>query len=813
MRLMSVSTASVVRACGAAASLACCAGAAHATAFSWATGVSANWNTSARWTPMGVPSSSADTASITVAPDSSPYTVTVSNGFTLGGLTLDQPQATVLIGGGGQLAMASGAAVNLTAGKLSINGGSLTQAGAGTFTMAPGSTLETFSNVTMPSGMAYTLGGAIVMDGTLQGFPAAGWTNGGAITLTGPALSWLFSTGPMTNDGTITADTAGGGRRIQTPITNSATGAIVMNADTEWRSGPHSNSGFVKVALFKTLTVGSFATVNQHAGNFLVAGSYTHLNGAFNMNGGALTVQQSFFKDGGNFAYNGGTIDGAPTLRNAVLTLNPGATNPATFALRGGGNTLVGAVGPDVTLCTEATALEPAGVSAFGDLTNDGVILLHPSVEHPATISSLNLDGLNGALYNQGRLGAERAPTAGLDSPLAAAAFLTLLNADTGIFEAGSSVRFSLDAIQAIHQSRGQVRTAAPTRIEPEGAIVIEAGSASTFRQEAGTIINDGAFIVEQGCTFEHAGGACTGNPIRIEGGALTIGPGAEAGEYALLGGNNIITADEIAANQRIILAPDTEKPGTSDGGATWSPDTVGETPAMEGEFEIVSGGGLRSALTVHQALLIAQFGKMFVTALEDYIRAVIIVNSLPLQMRGRIIWAEETRGGDGAASFTGMPLELQGDYSQTPTGTLAPRMFGDGLSDRLEVSGAAALDGSLELGLGAGYAPAWGHSASVMTYASRTGDFASFAAPTLPAHLRWWRSAGATAYTIGVRHIADTNHDGVVDFLDLNNVLSYFGLPAPPGSAATIGDANTDGVVDFLDLNHVLGAFGTSAP
>lgn len=51
-----------------------------------------------------------------------------------------------------------------------------------------------------------------------------------------------------------------------------------------------------------------------------------------------------------------------------------------------------------------------------------------------------------------------------------------------------------------------------------------------------------------------------------------------------------------------------------------------------------------------------------------------------------------------------------------------------------------------------------------------------------------------------------DTNGDGVVDFSDLNQVLSQFGQ----SGAGLAGDLNGDGVVDFLDLNIVLGVYGT---
>ena len=54
-----------------------------------------------------------------------------------------------------------------------------------------------------------------------------------------------------------------------------------------------------------------------------------------------------------------------------------------------------------------------------------------------------------------------------------------------------------------------------------------------------------------------------------------------------------------------------------------------------------------------------------------------------------------------------------------------------------------------------------------------------------------------------------DLNGDGVVNFADLNIVLSNFGNTGEPG--AVPGDANDDGVVNFADLNVVLTNFGQS--
>jgi hypothetical protein len=57
----------------------------------------------------------------------------------------------------------------------------------------------------------------------------------------------------------------------------------------------------------------------------------------------------------------------------------------------------------------------------------------------------------------------------------------------------------------------------------------------------------------------------------------------------------------------------------------------------------------------------------------------------------------------------------------------------------------------------------------------------------------------------------ADFNLDDVIDFADLNVVLSNFGDVGFPPLTIPLGDANGDLRVDFDDLNAVLSAFGTS--
>lgn len=84
-----------------------------------------------------------------------------------------------------------------------------------------------------------------------------------------------------------------------------------------------------------------------------------------------------------------------------------------------------------------------------------------------------------------------------------------------------------------------------------------------------------------------------------------------------------------------------------------------------------------------------------------------------------------------------------------------------------------------------------------------------------------WWIRGAHMFYSLGEGRAmiiggtvaaacpGDTNGDGVVDFADLNEVLSTFNLVAP----GQPGDVNDDGRVDFADLNIVISAFNQPCP
>jgi hypothetical protein len=72
--------------------------------------------------------------------------------------------------------------------------------------------------------------------------------------------------------------------------------------------------------------------------------------------------------------------------------------------------------------------------------------------------------------------------------------------------------------------------------------------------------------------------------------------------------------------------------------------------------------------------------------------------------------------------------LTIQGNYTQTAAGVLNVELGGTaaGQFDQLNVSGTASLDGSLNVSLVNGFIPSPGDGFQVLTFASRTGDFAA---------------------------------------------------------------------------------------
>jgi hypothetical protein len=79
--------------------------------------------------------------------------------------------------------------------------------------------------------------------------------------------------------------------------------------------------------------------------------------------------------------------------------------------------------------------------------------------------------------------------------------------------------------------------------------------------------------------------------------------------------------------------------------------------------------------------------------------------------------------------------LTVQGNYTQTGDGTLVLHVGGTAAGSQygqLQVTGLTTLDGTLSVVLNNGFVPAPGDAFRVLTFGSRSGDFATYDLPDL---------------------------------------------------------------------------------
>ena len=148
--------------------------------------------------------------------------------------------------------------------------------------------------------------------------------------------------------------------------------------------------------------------------------------------------------------------------------------------------------------------------------------------------------------------------------------------------------------------------------------------------------------------------------------------------------------------------------------------------------------------------------------------------------------------GGDLLQSLT-----LDGDFHQTADGTLVLQL--GLLSDQLVVSGVAGLGGELRIET-SGFTPAPGATFDLLIADAYAGAFDTVDLP-FPAKVVY--AADRVTLEIPVVCAGDTNADGVIDIVDLLEVLIGWGGSGP-------GDVNADGIIDTVDLLTVIAGWGT---
>ncbi len=571
-------------------------------------------------------------------------------------------------------------------------------------------------------------GQVITADTNSVGAPATltaanGFTNAGTIELTSSAsanTSLNVTTGALTNaaGGLIDFQTgAGGTRNLYANLTNN--GQVTVGAETKLTksSGQYTNNGTFTIAGSKTLTM-------------------TSSNQQFTQAAGTLTIDGAFDISTATFNYDGGTITGTPVLTYSTLNVGPGGTAPATFRMHGAcslsGDLSAGQV---ITADTNSVGA-PATLTAANGFTSAGTIELTSGV---AANTYLNVT--TGALTND---------AGGLIDFQAGAGGTRYLNANLT-----NNGQVSVHGDTILTKSSGQYTNNGAFNIAASNTLTMTSSS-QQFTQAAGTLTIDGAFDIST-ATFNYDGGTITGTPV-LTYSTLNVGPGGTAPATFRMHGACSLSGD-LSAGQVI----------TADTNSVGAPATLtaanGFTSA--GTIELTSGVAANTYLSVTSGTLTNAAGGL-IDSLEGmggrrYIGAHLDNNGLIRidaatffnKSSGQYANAGTIRLFDNTATFTGSSLtndvagliagtgtltassltfinhgtvapglsagilEFVGTYDQSETGLLEFEIGGYTVGDeydRLAVTGAAALDGLVDVDLINPFIPDPGDRFDVLT-------------------------------------------------------------------------------------------------
>ncbi|WP_425398575.1 PEP-CTERM sorting domain-containing protein [Aeoliella sp.] len=328
---------------------------------------------------------------------------------------------------------------------------------------------------------------------------------------------------------------------------------------------------------------------------------------------------------------------------------------------------------------------------------------------------------------------------------------------------------------------------------------------------DGATVSNDDATIGNDGVGTVFVGGAGT---VWTNAGDLKVGEDGQ-GELTIADGAMVF-------NDTASIAEDPGSGGdvyVNGASSTWgnsgSLRVGGDSFGSGGDGLLQVDGGL---VTVEETLQIWESGTV---RLEDgAISAsdVNVVASGELELLGGTLSFDSFSGAlNNEAALLDVGREthiatVTGSVSHGPAAALKLELDGPGAGeyDQLIVNGELHLDGTLELSLGDGFAPALGQVFDVFDATMISGVFSILHLPPVP-ELAWDLSALYSDGQISLGLAGDFNNDGIVGIADYTvwrNSLGSTGL-----TPYTLGDGNGDGNITVEDYDIWKSQFGQSNP
>jgi fibronectin-binding autotransporter adhesin len=508
--------------------------------------------------------------------------------------------------------------------------------------------------------------------------------------------------------------------------------------------------------------------------------------GAFNQNGGAIDIATpGSFAYTGAFTFNGGSFPhNQPIVSGGSLNFGPSVPNTPVELIVNSNVSLLGDIPLGVGVRVQAGTLD-----VRANLINHGTIYLDSAVAgtaaalvsagsvtltNAATGSIVTLPGSGGArtlsanLNNLGTISVQQALACNANFSTAGGT-ATITNAGAFTVAAGATV--SLNSAVAFNQNGGTLDIQSPD------AFLVAGG---TFNDNGGTLPTQPPLLSSGQLNFGAAPAA--GGRIVMVGGAGLLGTNIPAGQTVELQGrdttgNGRLNTNGAINNGTLLMDSTGSSAGSfaevSVGGGVFTNaagGTITVNPGGSADHKFTGGGSVANQGTLnvnYNLTLILPFtnsGRVFIGAGVTMYSEVSftqtagstnlsagssVLKSLAgfttISLQGGTLSGLGSVNGDlvnsgGTVNPGNSPgiLTINGNYSQRAGGTLAIEIAGTTAGsqyDRLVVTGAAALSGTLALSFLNGFTPNNSDSFRVITFASRSGSFNAITAAGLVGH------------------------------------------------------------------------------
>jgi RHS repeat-associated protein len=485
----------------------------------------------------------------------------------------------------------------------------------------------------------------------------------------------------------------------------------------------HGNCGVIDAGASTFINEGTI-TADTSGGRLSISGNWSNAGAINSTNGSTLILGPiAGYGSAGTFT-NTGTISGATGAIWIAETLNNTNSTLALTAATG-------------------TYYMVGGTILGGTVTTTGGAVLYAS-QYNGTLAGILFDGTLDMTGSQNEL---------LSATLTITDGLELSPGSTIIMGGNAALTDATLTFEGTQTLAG-TGTVTLTNLVSDGGLQVSGGSTLTIAPGITVQGNSGVAGSSSGGLFDNQGTilATGGGTLTAEGETNYAGGTLTGGTWEAVGGSSLLLPGApITTNAASILLDGAASAISSSTTGTTNALTGFTSNAAAGSFTIQNGANFTSGSSFTNAGTLTINAVIFVPGgagvyTQNGGSTVLISGTLgalgdQINIQGGTLSGTGTVNGNltnaGEVDLGSIPgtLAIKGNYSQASAGTLTLKVGGataGSLFDQIDVTGTAALNGTLDVSLINGFAPGLEEVFDVINFASSSGSFATFNSPLI---------------------------------------------------------------------------------